>query len=61
HLAQCSQASIVLLATAKLRHIHRISRQRSVIRHSREHISTALESGGSVAELLLFPVASTLL
>ncbi|CAI9608838.1 unnamed protein product [Staurois parvus] len=29
--------------------------------HSREYVSTALESSGGVAELLLFPVASTLL
>ncbi|CAI9592908.1 unnamed protein product [Staurois parvus] len=35
--------------------------QRSVIGHSREHVSPALESSGGVAEWLLFPVASTLL
>ncbi|CAI9573220.1 unnamed protein product, partial [Staurois parvus] len=44
HLAQCSEASTVLLATS--RHIHQIARQRSVICHSREHVSTALESDG---------------
>ncbi|CAI9581003.1 unnamed protein product, partial [Staurois parvus] len=46
HLAQCSQASTILVATAKPRHVHRIARKRSVIRHSREHISTVLESSG---------------
>ncbi|CAI9581628.1 unnamed protein product, partial [Staurois parvus] len=55
-----SQASTVLLATAKPRHVQQIARQRSVIHYSREHISTAVESSGN-AELLLFPVASTLL
>ncbi|CAI9623043.1 unnamed protein product [Staurois parvus] len=29
-------------------HIHRIARQRTVIRHSREHISTTLQSSGGV-------------
>ncbi|CAI9534679.1 unnamed protein product, partial [Staurois parvus] len=29
--AQCSQASTILLATAKPRHVHRIARQKSVI------------------------------
>ncbi|CAI9624811.1 unnamed protein product, partial [Staurois parvus] len=33
----------------------------SVICHSREHVSTALESFHFMSELLLFPVASTLL
>ncbi|CAI9613480.1 unnamed protein product, partial [Staurois parvus] len=47
HLAQFSQASTVLLATAKPRHFHRIAIQRSVIGHSRGHVSTALESSGS--------------
>ncbi|CAI9553993.1 unnamed protein product, partial [Staurois parvus] len=46
HLAQCSQASTFLLATAKPRHVHWIARQRSVIGHSREHVSPALESSG---------------
>ncbi|CAI9610736.1 unnamed protein product, partial [Staurois parvus] len=41
-------ASTVLLATAKPRHVHRIARQRSVIGHSREHVSPALESSGGV-------------
>ncbi|CAI9556311.1 unnamed protein product, partial [Staurois parvus] len=45
HLAQCSQASTSILATAKPRHIHWIARQRSV-GHSREHDSTSLESSG---------------
>ncbi|CAI9532905.1 unnamed protein product, partial [Staurois parvus] len=36
-----SPTSTVLLATAKPRHAHRTARQRSVIGHSREHISTA--------------------
>ncbi|CAI9577629.1 unnamed protein product, partial [Staurois parvus] len=44
HLAQCSQASTVLLATAKPRHVHQIAKQRSVIGLSREPISTVLES-----------------
>jgi len=48
HLAQCSQESTILLATAKNRLIHRFSRQMSVIHHSREHVSTALESIGSM-------------
>ncbi|CAI9584161.1 unnamed protein product, partial [Staurois parvus] len=48
HLAQCSQASTVLLATVKPRHVHQIARQRSVFLHSREHVSTALESNGDV-------------
>ncbi|CAI9618860.1 unnamed protein product, partial [Staurois parvus] len=39
HLAQCSQASTVLLANAKPRHVHRIARQKSVIRHYRGHVS----------------------
>ncbi|CAI9544299.1 unnamed protein product, partial [Staurois parvus] len=56
HLAQCSQASTVLLATAKPRHVHRIAKQRSVIGHSREHISPALESSGGV----LYTMASCL-
>ena len=40
------QRSTVLLATAKPRLIHRIARRRSVIHHSREHVSTAPESSG---------------
>ena len=48
HLAQCSQTSIVLLATAKPRLVHQIDRWRSVIHQFREHVSTALESSGSV-------------
>ncbi|CAI9618123.1 unnamed protein product, partial [Staurois parvus] len=36
-----------LLTTAKPRQVHQIARERSVIFHSREHISTALESSGS--------------
>ncbi|CAI9577276.1 unnamed protein product, partial [Staurois parvus] len=42
--APCNQASTVLLATAKPKHVYRIARQRSVIGHSREHVSSALES-----------------
>ncbi|CAI9598331.1 unnamed protein product, partial [Staurois parvus] len=34
--------------TAKPRHFLWIARQRSVIGHSREHVSAALESSGSV-------------
>ncbi|CAI9569308.1 unnamed protein product, partial [Staurois parvus] len=34
HLAQCSQASTVLLATAKPRHVHQIARQRSVFQRT---------------------------
>ncbi|CAI9579000.1 unnamed protein product, partial [Staurois parvus] len=49
HLAQCSQASTILLATTKPRHDHQIARQRSGIRHSREHVFTALEPSGSYA------------
>ena len=48
HLAQCSQTSTVLLATAKPRLVHQIARWRSAIHHSRERVSTALESSGSV-------------
>ena len=48
HLAQCSQTSTVLLATAKPRLIHQIAKWRRVIHHSRERVSTALESSGSV-------------
>ncbi|CAI9616427.1 unnamed protein product, partial [Staurois parvus] len=48
HLAQCSQASTVLLVTAEPRHVHQISRQRSVICHSREHVSTAVEFSGGM-------------
>lgn len=40
--------SSILLATAKLRLIHRIAKWRSMIYHSREHISTAIESSCSV-------------
>jgi len=47
-LAQCSQTSTVPLATAKPRLLHQIARWRSVIRHSRERVSTALESSGGV-------------
>ena len=36
HLAQCSQSSTVLLATAKPRVVHQIARWRSAIRRSRE-------------------------
>ena len=36
----------ILLATAKPRLVHQISRWRVVIRHSRERVSTALESSG---------------
>ena len=46
HLAQCSQASTVILATAKPRLVHQIDRWRSMIHQSRERISTALESRG---------------
>ncbi|CAI9554475.1 unnamed protein product [Staurois parvus] len=46
-MAQCSQASTVL-ATSKPRHVHQIARQRSVIGHSREHASTALEYSGGM-------------
>ena len=48
HLAQCSQTSIVLMATTKPRLLHQIVRRKSVIRHSRELVSTALESSGGV-------------
>ncbi|CAI9576531.1 unnamed protein product, partial [Staurois parvus] len=51
-----SQASTVL-ATVKPKHIHRISRQRSVISYSREHVSTGLESSGGV----LYTTASEVL
>ncbi len=47
-LAQCSQTSTVILETAKPRLVHQIARWRSVICHSRERISTALESSGGV-------------
>ncbi|CAI9545163.1 unnamed protein product, partial [Staurois parvus] len=49
HLAQCSQASTVLLTTAKPRHVQRIARERSVICLSKEHDSTALESSGGLS------------
>ncbi|CAI9595379.1 unnamed protein product, partial [Staurois parvus] len=45
-LAQFSQTSTVLLATAKPRHVHWIAKQRSVIRQSKKHIFTALKSSG---------------
>ena len=48
HLAQCSQTSTVLLTTTKPRLVHQIARWRSAIRHSRECVSTALESSGGV-------------
>jgi len=48
HLTQCSQTSTVLLATANPRLVHQIARWRSAIRHSRERVSTALESSGGV-------------
>ncbi|CAI9603989.1 unnamed protein product, partial [Staurois parvus] len=48
HLAQFSQESTILLVNAKSIHIHWIARQRSVIHHTREHISTAVESSGGV-------------
>ncbi|CAI9532889.1 unnamed protein product [Staurois parvus] len=35
--------------------------QRSMIGHSREHVSTALESSSGWLSCCLFPVASTLL
>lgn len=40
--------STVLLATSKPGFVYPIARLRSMICHSREHISTALESGGGV-------------
>lgn len=43
-LAQCSQASTVLLATSKSRLIHLIVGKSSLIGHSREHVFTALGS-----------------
>ncbi|CAI9591835.1 unnamed protein product, partial [Staurois parvus] len=46
HLAQYSQASTILLATIKPRHVHLIARQRGVISYSKEHVSTALGSCG---------------
>ncbi|CAI9617162.1 unnamed protein product, partial [Staurois parvus] len=61
YLAQCSQVSTVLLAGTKLRHVHWIARQRSVIRHSREHVSFTLHLVHFVTELLLCSAASTLL
>ena len=57
HLAQCSQTSTILLATAKPRLVHQIARSRSVISHSRECVSTALESSGGV----LYTTASSAL
>ncbi|CAI9616827.1 unnamed protein product, partial [Staurois parvus] len=54
-LAHCSQTSTILLATAKPRHVHQIARQRSVIHHSREHISTALVSSGVSARVAVVP------
>ena len=48
HLAQCSQTSTVLLATAKTRLVHQIARCRNTIPHSREGVSTALQSSGGV-------------
>ncbi|CAI9606931.1 unnamed protein product, partial [Staurois parvus] len=59
HLAQCSQTSTVLLATAKPRHVQRIATQGSVICHFKEHVSTALESSAGWLSSCLFPVAST--
>ncbi|CAI9608536.1 unnamed protein product, partial [Staurois parvus] len=58
NLAQCSKVSTVLLATTKPRTVHWITRQRSVTHHSREHVSTALDSSGGTitdccSELLL--------
>ena len=44
----CSKTSTVLLASAKPRLVHQIAWWRSAIRHSRGHVSTALESSGSV-------------
>ncbi|CAI9574782.1 unnamed protein product, partial [Staurois parvus] len=61
HLAQCSQASTILLATTKPRHTHRFARQIRVICHSREHLLGCSCSAHLVAELLSFSVASTLL
>ncbi|CAI9608479.1 unnamed protein product, partial [Staurois parvus] len=46
YLAQCSQASTVLLGTTKPRQGHQIARQRNMIHNSREHIFTVLESSG---------------
>lgn len=46
-VAQCSQ-KYHSLVTAKPRLIYLISRWRSMICHSREHISTSLESSGGV-------------
>uniref|UniRef100_A0A667ZGL3 Transmembrane protein 214 n=1 Tax=Myripristis murdjan TaxID=586833 RepID=A0A667ZGL3_9TELE len=42
------KVATVLLATAKPRLVHQIARRGSGIRHSREHVSTALESSGGV-------------
>ena len=44
----CSQTSTVPLATTKPRLLHQVARWRSVIRPSRERVSTALESSGGV-------------
>jgi len=48
HLAQCSQTSTVYLATTKPRLVHQITGWRSMIRHSRECVCTALESSDGV-------------
>ncbi|MEQ2248087.1 hypothetical protein ILYODFUR_015740 [Ilyodon furcidens] len=42
HQTLCSQASHILLATAKPRLIHQIPNQRGRILHFRQHVSTAL-------------------
>ncbi|MEQ2197424.1 hypothetical protein XENOCAPTIV_029236 [Xenoophorus captivus] len=46
-VTQCSQGSAVL-GTVKARFFLWIARQRDMTRHSREHVSTALESLGAV-------------
>ncbi len=48
-LAQCSQAGNVLLASAKPRLAHQTAKQRSMICHSSEQVSTAPESNCGVA------------
>ena len=45
---QVSQTSTVLLATVKPRLIHQIARWRSAVNHSRECLSTALDSSGGM-------------
>lgn len=48
HLTQLNQTSTVCLAKAKLRLIHETARERSMICHSREHVSSALGFTGGI-------------